>query len=646
MIAKKLRVQPAMYQLYIREKLKERAMGSSEKPLLLQRRRLEQLGFTENDHLDELGKEDLSFICRFIYRIATVTYYEAEDIGSFGSFEYIDLQGRNLQTVPIFLYRHAHSMIYLNLSKNPLTDLPSDFIQLCTSLRELKLSMVSMKRLWPSVRLYCRLLTRLDMSCNRMPELDHIDFKCLPELHSLKVQNNRLTQLPESLAELKHLKYVNISNNKFDVFPQVVCKLKGLQDLDASFNTFQTLPEEISELKQIHRAVFVGNQLAVLPKSAAQLTSLRELDIRRNALTNISVVCDLPNLEVLLADFNHIGVLDVKIGPNANRFKAPNNPLTSFSLSTVNNNPAHITRLDLSNAKLAMISDDAFRYLPNLSHLSLDYNQFTKLPGAIGELSKLAILTCTNNLLSALPESISDLSNLRTLSLHNNNLKSIPTSIWQCKNLEVLNVSSNLLDEFPDPPFHHDSNSAPNAAAAALATNAMSHQSSNPVLGMRGGSTSSAISSEADRKTSASSANPQLGVSSTPQNKPALPLASKLQKLLIADNRVNDEIFDPISLLTELRVLNLSFNEIDEIPPHRLGKNSGLQELYLSGNNLRNLPSEDLERLIALRILHVNSNKIQVLPAELGKIAKLHVLDVGSNVLKYNIANWGYDWNW
>ena len=77
MVAKKLRVQPAMYQLYMREKMKERAMGSSEKPLMLQKRRLEQLGFTDNDHLDELGKEDLSFICRFIYRIATVTYYEA-----------------------------------------------------------------------------------------------------------------------------------------------------------------------------------------------------------------------------------------------------------------------------------------------------------------------------------------------------------------------------------------------------------------------------------------------------------------------------------------------------------------------------------------------------------------------------------------
>ena len=553
-------------------------------------------------------------------------------MGSFGTFEYIDLQARNLQTVPIFLYRHAHSIIYLNLSKNPLTDLPSDFVQLCSSLRDLRLSMISMKRLWPSIRLYCRSLTRLDMSCNRMPELDHIDFKCLPELRALKVQNNRLTHLPESIKDLKYLNYVNISNNKFDVFPTVICNVQGLQDLDASFNTFQTLPDEISQLKNIKRAVFVGNQLASLPKTASELKSLRELDIRRNALTDISVVCNLPNLAVLLADYNHIGFLDVKIGPNADLFKAPNNPLTSFNLSTVNDSPANVTRLDLSNAKLAMISDDAFRYLPNLSHLSLDYNQFTTLPDAIGELKELEIFTCTNNLLTVVPDSIGQLLNLRQLTLHNNNLRSVPSTIWQCNRLEVLNASSNLIEDFPDPPINHDANSVPNLAAAAT----IMSQNYN----------SSKTSQGDDRKTSTSSAAPQLGTPGTPTTRPQLPLAKSLQKLLLADNRVSDEIFDPISLLTELRVLNLSFNSIDEIPPHRLGKNSGLQELYLSGNNLRNLPSEDLERLIALRILHVNSNKIQVLPAELGKIAKLHVLDVGSNVLKYNIANWGYDWNW
>jgi adenylate cyclase len=42
----------------------------------------------------------------------------------------------------------------------------------------------------------------------------------------------------------------------------------------------------------------------------------------------------------------------------------------------------------------------------------------------------------------------------------------------------------------------------------------------------------------------------------------------------------------------------------------------------------------------------VNGNKLQTLPAEIGKLRKLLVLDVGNNVLKYNISNWPYDWNW
>lgn len=116
--------------------------------------------------------------------------------------------------------------------------------------------------------------------------------------------------------------------------------------------------------------------------------------------------------------------------------------------------------------------------------------------------------------------------------------------------------------------------------------------------------------------------------------------------LLLGDNRLGDDCFEQISLLVELRCLNVSYNEIYEIPNGALSRLTQLTEMYLSGNELTSLPADDLERLATLKVLLVNCNKLQTLPAELGKIRRLHVLDVGSNQLKYNINNWPYDWNW
>ena len=71
-----------------------------------------------------------------------------------------------------------------------------------------------------------------------------------------------------------------------------------------------------------------------------------------------------------------------------------------------------------------------------------------------------------------------------------------------------------------------------------------------------------------------------------------------------------------------------------------------IEEIYLSGNKLTTLPTEDLHRLTSLTVMFLNGNKLQVLPSELGKLKSLTVLDVGSNMLKYNINNWEFDWNW
>lgn len=124
------------------------------------------------------------------------------------------------------------------------------------------------------------------------------------------------------------------------------------------------------------------------------------------------------------------------------------------------------------------------------------------------------------------------------------------------------------------------------------------------------------------------------------------PVAYSLERLYLGENSLTEDNIHSLSFLHELRVLNLSFNHIQVIPGGFLKNLGNLQELYLSGNDLTALPTEDLPVLSNLRVLYLNGNNLQSLPQELGKIQTLQVLDVGSNILKYNINNWEFDWNW
>jgi adenylate cyclase len=572
-----------------------------------------------------MGKDDLGMLCKFIYRLPKMAGTETVSLRStataeirfadlaafflafqvdesaFDSFEHVDLSGRDIQIFPIFLHRHAGSIIHLNLSKNQLQELPSDFIQDCVNLRELKLSNMALKRVPPSIR-QSSSLTRLDVSCNRIGDLDMAGFEAIPGLMSLKLQNNRLAVLPSYFGHLRALKYLNISNNNFEAFPSIVCEIKSLVDLDLSFNGIAYLPPEIGKLTNLDRLVLVGNVITTLPQEFTKLENLRELDCRRNRIADFTHVYALSKLEVLRAERNEVKLIEAQFGPKMTDVNLSHNSITRLSFSLRVTDPSSgLTSLDLSHAKLSSIAEEVVSQLQSLVILKLDGNQFTRLPEGITNLVNLRELHATDNSLSALPVGIDRLRHIEVINVHNNNLTAIPVQIWSCGRLVSLNASSNLIDTFPDPPEE-----APPAIPAADGENG----------------------------------------SSPPAVHDLQALGKSLRSLQLCDNRLTDDVFHPVSLLTVLRTLNLSFNEILEVPPWTLRKNSALTALYLSGNKLTSLPSEDLEKLRSLMILHVNGNKLQSLPAELSNMHRLTVLDVGSNVLKYNINNWRYDWNW
>jgi adenylate cyclase len=274
------------------------------------------------------------------------------------------------------------------------------------------------------------------------------------------------------------------------------------------------------------------------------------------------------------------------------------NPITRFTVLAADTASA-LTHLDLSHSRLETIPEELFTTCVSLQLLSINNNKIRTLSENVGDLQRLGTLSIKNNALQSLPASIGKLQRLHTLEVSCNKLSVLPDTIWQCSELETLNASFNNLVEFPDAPI------LPNGTP-----------------------------DEVDRSLSQGTA------------RPAPALGMSLKRLYLAYNRLRDDVLRPLSYMPGLIVLNLSFNDIYEIPNGMLRKCYQLTHLYLSGNMLTSLPADDLERLIHLRVLHLNGNKLQTLPAELGSIQTLQVLDVGSNALKYNIANWPYDWNW
>ena len=474
-------------------------------------------------------------------------------------------------------------------------------------LRELTLSHMGIKRIPQAVK-ECSGLTRLDISNNHIVELDHIALDEVGELTSLKCHNNRLWQLPEYFARFKYLKYLNLSNNRFESVPAVVCEIDALVELDVSFNTITTIPAEIGQLVNLERLVLLANTINSLPSSLRTLVHLKELDCRRNNISDLSAISGVSRLEVLRCEFNQASVLDANWA-HMRILTASNNSVTRFALSGTSST---LTSLNLSHAKLASLAVDMFEHLGSVENLVFDSNQIRVLPEGVGSLSNLLTLSIKNNILDELPGTIGKLQRLQSLQVSGNNLHEFPSEVWLCSELTELNASSNLMKDFPDPPIA--------AAPAAPTDQGLDELDARKLSGAK--------------------------LPAVPGGRIAPPLALSLQKLYLGDNRLGDDVFAPISLMTELRVLNLSFNDIYEIPSSSLFKSQQLEELYLSGNKLTSLPPDDLERLTSLKFLYLNGNKLQTLPSELGKIKHLYALDVGSNVLKYNIANWPYDWNW
>ncbi|TDZ13147.1 Adenylate cyclase [Colletotrichum spinosum] len=670
------------YHIILKKHSLVRVLAAPERPLLIQKKLLEQLGYDKRDKIEDIGREDNSYICRFMFLSSRESDFHSVTtdlgLGRIQKFNHVDLSGRNLITIPISLYSKAAEIITLNLSRNLSLDLPRDFIQSCQNLRDIKFNNNEARRLPPSLGKAAK-LTYLDVSNNRLEQLEHAELHGLQGILKLNVANNLLKTLPQYFGAYKALRNLNISSNFLDHFPLFLCDVGSLVDLDISFNNIKSLPDEIGKLQNLEKFVITNNSLNnSLPDTIRGLSGLRELDIKYNCISNIDSISRLPKLETLSAEHNSIsqfvGTFDC-----VRNLKLNSNPITKFELSAP---VPSLKMLNLSACQLASIGE-TFNNMLNLERLVLDKNYFVSLPAQIGNLSKLEHFSIANNNVAELPTSIGCLTELRVLDVRRNNIRKLPMELWWANKLETLNASSNILENFPKPASRqprpageevqtpgavnkaNPMNVLPQAMDDGLDSRRPSQNSSSTLLSVgpspapgadrkgsvvsvygKGGRKTSVVSRSTSQGTVATMTPPSTRKDSTLSSRLNTTFAGSLRNLYLAENKLDDEVFDQITMLNELRVLNLSWNYINDMPQRSIKSWPQMVELYLSGNELTTLPADDLEDASLLQVLHINGNKFTNLPADISRAKKLAVLDCGSNSLKYNISNVPYDWNW
>ncbi|KAF8701623.1 hypothetical protein HU200_033462 [Digitaria exilis] len=284
-------------------------------------------------------------------------------------------------------------------------------------------------------------------------------FSSAKYLRVLDLSECYIAKLPNSIGELKQLRYLNAQGVQDKVIPRSITQLFKLNYLNLGGSLITELPESFGKMKSLmHLNLSSCLKLVKLPKSFVDLKELVHLDLHN--CRNVDII---PGL---LVELKELAYLDLS---KCIRVKATAEDLGGlaklqyldlsgtfmgkkimFGLKKAMSNLTDLRYLGISAIRgLSAVEMDSFidcvSLLSNLEHLKLSHNrEMVSLPESISSLRKLRILDLSAcNSIERLPEGMLKMHCLRILKVDN------------CYNLDMPTLSNIEVQSGGDSRSHH-----------------------------------------------------------------------------------------------------------------------------------------------------------------------------------------------
>ncbi|XWS13368.1 hypothetical protein CRYUN_Cryun36dG0031600 [Craigia yunnanensis] len=471
----------------------------------------------------------------------------------------------------------------LSLDGNPISYLPTNFLEISSRLVSLSLVNCNLSGHFPTEILLLPKIQSIDISENYdlmglLPE-----FPLNNALRFLTISRTNFNgKVPESIGNLKFLTNLNLYGCNFSgQIPSSIANLTNLVELDLGFNNFSGLipPFHRSGVPNLSYLDLSENQLSgSIHSSLFTLPSLQTLDLWENQL--VGEIDEFPNATSSLIEY---------LGLSNN-----------YLIGSIPKSILHLSRLEwlyIGYNNFDSLKLDMFFQLKNLRFL--DLSNMSLLIGSdnkslsFPQLEGLTLRSCN---LIEFPELIKTQDKLDVLDLSNNQIHGfVPNWLWKTT-LSWLYLSFNAIDFPKEFPFGDANSSFPMLTYLSL-------QFCN--------------------------------ISTFPE---FLKSQKSLGYLDLSNNKISGAL--PICNLSKLWRFNASYNKLSRPIPICLGNISTLEDLDLQENNFSgNIP--DFAKATQLYTLQLNENRLEGnLPRSLANCRVLQVLNLGNNILYDTFPLW------